>query len=180
MGNGHLVRGETMVIGNWLALLQRQSPNLEPIGWDEVVVGYDFGFLKPEEIQSWVRDAGFTGEHCSHLAALVDPELITFEACLWRAAAEIPGQAPRPGGQRWAKAQDRWRAALLRDLLEAPLSLQALGIAVETLYERVGCPEDMLGLWSCPSPWQKGIPVAKPGAIEIFLQRAERRLAAVS
>ncbi|MBK8792062.1 MAG: hypothetical protein IPN59_02720 [Holophaga sp.] len=169
-----------MVIGNWLALLQRQSPTQQPIGWDEVVVGYDFGFLKPEEIQNWVRDSGFTGEACLHLGTLSDPGLKTFEACLWRAAAEVTGKAPRPGGQRWAKAQDRWRAALLRDMLEAPLSLEALGVAVETLYERVGCPEDMLGLWSSPSPWQKGIPVAKRPAIEAFLVRTERNLATAS
>ncbi len=169
-----------MVIGNWLALLQRQSPSLAPIGWDEVVVGYDFGFLKPEEIQSWVRDSDFTGEACLHLGNLIDPELITFEACLWRAAAEVTGKAPRPGGQRWAKAQDRWRVALLRDLMEAPLSLEALGVAVETLYECVGCPEDMLGLWTAPSPWQKGVPVAWREGIEAFLHRTERTLAAAS
>ncbi|MCE1228034.1 MAG: hypothetical protein LWX11_00870 [Firmicutes bacterium] len=165
-----------MVIGNWLALLERQSQGAST--WDDVVVGYDFGFLKPEEIQHWVRASADEGEACERLRSLVDPGLQCFESCLWQAAAEATGRAPRPGSRRWAQAQDRWRVALLRDLLEAPLTLEALGVAVETLYERVGCPEDMLGLWSGSAPWSQGPTLAQRAAIEAFVHRLEGALAA--
>ena len=166
-----------MVIGNWLALLARQSPKDAAIGWDEVVVGYDFGFLKPEEIQSWVRDQGFGGSQCAHLAALDDPTLQCFEPALWEAAVEVTGKVPRPGGRRWAKAQDRWRVALLRDVMEAPLGPEALAVAVESIYECVGCPEDMLGLWSPANRWAGTAAAAHRPSIEAFLQRQEAYLA---
>jgi len=169
-----------MVIGNWLGLLARQTVNAAPIGWDEVVVGYDFGFLRPEEIQSWVRDQDFPGEACQRLAVLAGPELLGFEAALWLAAADITGKVPRPGGHRWAKAQDRWRIALLRDSMEAPLSVEALGVAVETIYECVGCPEDMLGLWKQEDRWAKTPIAANRPAIEAFLRRQEEGLVPVS
>lgn len=165
-----------MVIGNWLGLLERQSSVGTPIGWDEVVVGHDFGFLKPEEIQAWVKDQGFAGEACERLVTLGDAPREGFESHLWQASAEVTGKAPRPGGCRWAKAQDRWRVALLKDVLAAPLSAEALGIAVETIYECVGCPEDMLGLWKRSDRWAKTPAAANLPAIEAFLRRNEEGL----
>lgn len=169
-----------MVIGNWLGLLARQSVDGAAIGWDEVVVGHDFGFLKPEEIQTWVRDQGFTGSACAHLVSLEGAALEGFEFSLWQAAAEITGKAPRPGGRRWARAQDRWRLALLKDTLEAPLSAEALGVAVESIYECVGCPEDMLGLWNPRDRWTKTPTTANRSAIEAFLRRTEEGLVAAN
>jgi hypothetical protein len=169
-----------MVIGNGLGLLARQSVNGAPIGWDDVVVGHDFGFLKAEEIQSWVRDQAFVGEACARLTALEGLALECFEAALWQASAEITGKTPRPGGQRWARAQDRWRLALLKDTLEAPLDSEALAVAVETIYECVGCPEDMLGLWKQQDRWAKTPATANRPAIDSFLRRSEAELLAAS
>lgn len=168
-----------MVIGNWLGLLARQS-NGAPIGWDEIVVGHEFGFLKPEEIQSWVRDQGYASEACDRLATLNGSGLDSFEAVLWEASAEITGKTPRPGGHRWAKGQDRWRVALLKDVLASPLSAKALGVAVETIYECVGCPEDMLGLWRRSDRWTKTPATANLPAIEAFLRRTEEGLVTAS
>lgn len=167
-----------MVIGNWLGLLARQSAKAAPVGWDEVVVGHDFGFLRPEEIQAWVRNQGFAGEACARLLALEGEALETFEAALWQASAEITGKTPRPGGRRWAAAQDRWRVALLKDALAAPLGAEALGVAVETIYECVGCPEDMLGLWTPSDRWAKTPTSANRPAIEAFLRRSDEGLVA--
>ena len=36
-----------MTRASWLALLERQGDAGTPIGWDEIVVGHDFGFLAP-------------------------------------------------------------------------------------------------------------------------------------
>jgi hypothetical protein len=160
-----------MTQGTWISLLARQSTT--PIGWDEVVVGHDFGLLLPEEIQRWALEQGFQGPGCQELAALDGERLSRFEESLWAACAECTGKVPRPGGNRWAKAQDRWRVALLRDALEAPLSPEALAIVVESIYERVGCPEDMLGLWQRHSPWQQRQGSADRSAIARFLRRCE-------
>ena len=160
-----------MTQGTWISLLARQSTT--PIGWDEVVVGHDFGLLLPEEIQRWALEQGFQGPGCQELAALDGERLSRFEESLWAACAECTGKVPRPGGNRWAKAQDRWRVALLRDALEAPLSPEALAIVVESIYERVGCPEDMLGLWQRHSPWQQRQGSADRSGIARFLRRCE-------
>jgi len=160
-----------MTQGTWISLLARQSTT--PIGWDEVVVGHDFGLLLPEEIQRWALEQGFQGPGCQELAALDGERLSRFEESLWAACAECTGKVPRPGGNRWAKAQDRWRVALLRDALEAPLSPEALAIVVESIYERVGCPEDILGLWQRHSPWQQRQGSADRSAIARFLRRCE-------
>ncbi len=64
------------------------------------------------------------------------------------------GRVPRPGELVWARAQDRWRLALLREALEADLTEPALAQAIESVYECVGCPDDMLGLWGRRAPWQ--------------------------
>jgi hypothetical protein len=161
-----------MTHGTWIGLLARQSWN-QPIGWDEMVVGHDFGLLAPREIQDWALEQGFQGPCCRQLEALEGEGLARFEEMLWAACAECTGKVPRPGGNRWARAQDRWRVALLKDALEAPLSAEALAVAVESIYERVGCPEDMLELWQRHSPWQQRPGSADRTAIARFLRRCE-------
>lgn len=149
----------------WLSLLERQNT---AVGWDEIVTGYDFGLLGCAEIQDWLLKTGAAGPLAQALAAHDRGD--RFEEALWAASREATGKVPRPGGRRWAQAQDRWRVALLLDVMAAPLTAEALAVAVETIYEKVGCPEDMLGLWKRGCPWEKKPPVADRGAIERFLQ----------
>jgi len=137
--------------------------------WEDVIVGYDFNILVPADIQAWVRQSGFPGPLCSQLSQLSNEGLLQFEETLWAACLEASGALPRPGTQKWACAQDRWRKRLLREALKADLSPQALAQAVEEIYERVGCPEDMLGLWRHASPWQNAPAVAFRQEIEVFL-----------
>ena len=167
-----------MTHGTWISLLARQSTT--PIGWDEVVVGHDFGLLLPEEIQRWALEQGFQTPGCLELAALDGERLSRFEESLWAACAECTGKVPRPGGNRWARAQDRWRVALLKDALESPLSPEALAVAVESIYERVGCPEDMLELWQRHNPWQAIPGRADRTAIDSFLRRCEEDFVSAS
>jgi hypothetical protein len=162
-----------MTHGTWIALLARQSRSNAPIGWDEMVVGHDFGLLAPREIQDWALRQGFQGPCCQQLVALAGEGLTRFEEILWAACAECTGKVPRPGGNRWGRAQDRWRVALLRDALESPLSPEALAVAVESIYERVGCPEDMLELWQRHSPWQQRPGSADHATVARFLRRCE-------
>jgi len=157
-----------MIVCNWLELLKRQTGG--PITWDDIVVGHDFGLLGSPEIQAWASAQG-EGPLCRQLVNLQGEGLWCFEEALWAAASEATGKTPRPGGHRWAAAQDRWRVALLKDAMDAPLNPEALAVVVESIYERVGCPEDMLGLWKRPSPWQKLPSVADRAAIEDFLDR---------
>ncbi|BDU72993.1 hypothetical protein [Mesoterricola silvestris] len=147
----------------WLSLLERQGTR---VGWDELVTGHDFGLLTREEIQDWLLAHGPLGP--LGLAALEAGD--RFEAALWEASREATGKVPRPGGRRWAAAQDRWRLALLKDAMDAPLGAEALALAVEAIYEKVGCPEDMLGLWKRGCPWERKVPVADRSAIERFMQ----------
>jgi len=161
-----------------LRLLERQSHGRPPIGWDEIIVGHDFGLLEPGEIQEWVLGQAGPGPRSLELAALDGERLAGFEAALWAACAEAAGPAPRPGGRRWARAQDRWRAALLRDALAAPLTPEALAVAVEAIYDRVGCPEDMLGLWRLAPAWQARPADADREAVARFVRRCERESAA--
>jgi hypothetical protein len=162
-----------MTQGTWLPLLQRQTaPGAPPPSWDEMLVGHDFGLLSPDEIQGWVRAQEFPFESCRTLAALEGEGLVCFEKALWDAITEATGKAPRPGGQRWAKAQDRWRVALLKDALESPVSPEALAVLVEAIYEAVGCPEDMLDLWRRPAAGpSKG--TADREKVQAFLTRWE-------
>lgn len=162
----------SMHTGSWLSLLQRQLPPEAPLDWSDLVVGYDFGLLTPAEVQAWVRENGPETPACRSLAGLEGGALEGFEPCLWEACAEATGRVPRPGGRRWAHAQDRWRLALLRDALEAPLAPAALAVAVERIYEQVGCPEDMLGLWPFRSR------AADPAAVRSWVQQRERALSA--
>lgn len=160
-----------MQLGNWMALLQRQSKASEPITWNEIVVGYDFGLLPAVEIKRWVRCHGFHGEACRALVETPDDD--HFEAALWEACREATGRLPRPGGERWAQAQDRWRLALIRDAMDANLTPEALAAAVEAVWERVGCPEDMVGLWHRPAPWAGGIATLDEPALDRFLRRRD-------
>ncbi|HJU83531.1 MAG TPA: hypothetical protein VJ600_04925 [Holophagaceae bacterium] len=158
--------------GPWLDILHRQTPG--PLGWDDILVGHDFAFLAPEEIQAWVRSAPITGEAASRLASLRPDGLEGFEPALWAACAEATGKVPRPGDRRWLAAQDRWRLAILKDLLATDLTSQALAVAIEALYERVGCPEDMLALLSPSVAWAGKAAVVDPLAVAAFLQRHDR------
>lgn len=153
--------------GPWLAVLERQGFE---VGWDELLVGHDFGLAGIPEIQARVPALPGAGPAGAALAALDGPDLVTFEAHFWAAVGEATGKVPRPGGRRWALAQDRWRAALLLDALAAPLGGEALALAVESIYERVGCPEDMLGLWKRSAPWEGRPREADRKAIEAFLR----------
>jgi hypothetical protein len=136
--------------GPWLAILERQCPAGDPPGWDDVLAGHDFSLLPNEEIQRWAASRPNPGPAARALAGLAGDDLAGFEVALWAAVAEAAGSTPRPGSVRWARAQDRWRLALLEDALVSPLSDPALAVLVEAIYIAVGCPEDMLGLWHRP------------------------------
>ena len=139
-------------------------------GWDDVVVGYDFGFLEPTQIQAWSASQG-NGPALATLRGLGGPGLRDFEARLWEACAEAAGKTPRPGSARCAHAQDRWRLAILREALATEATLPLLARRVERLYEQVGCPEDMLGMLRPSQPWS-GLPAAVDAAgILRFLDR---------
>ena len=159
--------------GPWLTLLLRHLPPGAALGWDDLLVGHDFGFLAPPEIQAWVAAQGFPGEACQALAALAGEGLERFERALWDAVTEATGKTPRPGGRRWERAQDRWRVALLKDALAAPVSAEALGVLVAAIYESVGCPEDMLGLWGRSTGPARPQGDSDRAKIQAFIQRRE-------
>lgn len=163
-----------MHISNWMVLLQRQSRTNEPITWNELVVGYDFGLLKHGDIQSWVQSHGFHGQACERLVRLEGQALDRFEETLWEACRECTGKLPRPGGSRWSAAQDRWRLALIRDALQADLTSEALAIILESIWERVGCPEDMVGLWQAGAPWEKRRATVDYEALHDFLRKRQK------
>lgn len=137
--------------------------------WADLVAGYDFGFLTSLEIQS---QAEGQGPAVQRLRALEGAALKTFEAHLWAACAEALGSTPRPGSDRWSGAQDRWREAILREALATESTSLHLARRVEQLYEQVGCPEDMLGLFRPSQPWS-GLPATiDPIAVQHFLALA--------
>ena len=154
-------------------MFKRFNPGL--VGWEDIVVGYDFSFLEPPEIQAWVLETGFEGEAVTALLELEGPRLLDFEAHLWRACAEQRGKTPRPGNIRWNAAQDRWRMALLKDALAMDLTPAALAKTIEVIYERVGCPEDMLALFSPAAAWTGKQPTADLPALGAFMSRIEQR-----
>lgn len=162
-----------MIIGNWIALLLRQTGHQGPVTFDDLVVGYDFGLVPVADIQAWVLGQGHATPACQRLATLEGDDLLGFEKALWAASTEVTGKAPRPGGHRWERAHDRWRVALLRDALEAPLCPEALAVVVEAIYERVGCPEDMVGLWQAACRWEQRPAKADREAIHAFLRRRD-------
>ncbi|MBP1771840.1 MAG: hypothetical protein H6P99_1003 [Holophagaceae bacterium] len=145
--------------------------HLGPLGWDDLVTGYDFGFLAMTDIQA---EAPGDGPAVQRLRDLAGPALATFEAHLWAACAEAVGKTPRPGSTRWSSAQDRWREALLRETLAAESTPRQLARRVERLYEQVGCPEDMLAMLRPSQTWS-GIPATvDPMAVQHFLDRTQR------
>jgi hypothetical protein len=77
-------------------------------------------------------------------------------------------------------AQDRWRKALLREALAEDLTEAALAAEVERVYDRVGCPEDMVGLWSYRAPWQEPAPGVDYRALSAFLGGTAARVEAVA
>lgn len=158
------------------ALLAFRRIHGEPI-WDDLITGYDFGFLNPAAIQ-----ACSFGESAAvlRLRTLTGEALRNFEANLWAACAEAMGKAPRPGSTRWAQAQDRWREALLREALATESNAANLAQRVERLYEQVGCPEDMLLMLTPSQAWSGTPATLDPAAVQRFLDRpqaASRRCA---
>lgn len=156
-----------------LFLFKRFNP--EPLTWDDLVVGYDFSFLEPLEIQTWAKAQAFEGEAVSAMMTLSGLSMLDFEAHLWRACAEQTGKTPRPGNLRWIRAQDRWRLALLKDALAMELTPAALAKSIEVIYERVGCPEDMLALFTPAAPWTGKSATVDVQAVLAFLMRMEKR-----
>jgi hypothetical protein len=146
--------------------------HIGPLTWDDLVTGYDFGFLTSLEIQI---TAPGEGEAVRRLRVLEGSALRDFEAHLWAACVEAVGKTPRPGSSRWAQAQDRWREAILREVLATDRTAAQLARSVERLYEQVGCPEDMLGMLR-PSQGWSGIPATvDPAAVQRFLDHTQDR-----
>lgn len=151
-----------------------------PLTWDDLVTGYDFGFLTSLEIQ--IAAPG-DGPAIQRLRALEGSALKHFEAHLWAACAEAVGKTPRPGSSRWSQAQDRWREALLREALATESTAAQLAARVERLYEQVGCPEDMLGMLKPSRAWSGTPATVDPAAVQRFLDRSRsgsRRFGAAS
>lgn len=142
---------------------------LGPLTWDDLVTGYDFGFLTSPEIQ---LEAPGDGLAVQRLRALEGSALGTFEAHLWAACAEAVGKTPRPGSARWSQAQDRWRDALMREALATESTPAQLARNVENLYEQVGCPEDMLAMLKPSQPWSGTPATVDPAAVQRFLDRS--------
>ena len=63
--------------------------------------------------------------------------------------------------------------ALLKDALAAPVSAEALGVLVAAIYESVGCPEDMLGLWGRSTGPARPQGDSDRAKIQAFIQRRE-------
>ena len=160
--------------------LEAFQTHVGPLTWDDLVTGYDFGFLTSLEIQ--VAAPG-EGEAVQRLRALAGSALRDFEAHLWAACVEAAGKTPRPGSSRWAQAQDRWREAILREVLATDRTAAQLARSVERLYEQVGCPEDMLGMLRPSQAWSGIAATVDPTAVKRFLERtrsASRRYGAAS
>jgi hypothetical protein len=144
-----------------------------PLGWDDLVVGYDFGLLSPLDIQ---LNAPGDGEAIQRMRDLEGGALRDFEAHLWAACAEAMGKTPRPGTVRWSQAQDRWRDALLREALANETTPGQLARTVEHLYEQVGCPEDMLSMLKTSQAWSGTPATLDPIAVQRFLDRGRQNL----
>jgi len=143
--------------------------HIGPLTWDDLVTGYDFGFLTSLEIQIAAPGEGLA---IQRLRALEGSALKHFEAHLWAACTEAMGKTPRPGSSRWSQAQDRWREALLREALATETTAAQLAARVERLYEQVGCPEDMLGMLKPSQAWSGTPATVDPAAVQRFLDRS--------
>lgn len=161
--------------------LEAFETHIGALTWDDLVTGYDFGFLTSLEIQ---MTATGDGPAVQRLRALEGSALKNFEAHLWAACAEAVGKTPRPGSSRWSQAQDRWREALLREALATESTADQLARSVERLYEQVGCPEDMLVMLKPSQRWSGTPATVDPAAVEQFLngtrKNASRRFGATS
>ena len=146
--------------------------HLGQLTWDDLVAGYDFGFLSSLEIQ---QEARGEGPAVQRLRALEGSALKTFEAHLWAACAEAQGKTPRPGSSAWSRAQDRWREALLREALLTESTAAQLARTVERLYEQVGCPEDMLHMLRPSQAWSNTPATVDPAAVQRFLDQSQER-----
>jgi hypothetical protein len=125
-------------------VLSLLSARFQP-GWDDLIAGFDLGLIGPEELHAWLGSRPGLGPAWAALAS------VAADGCraeLWNAAAAATGKVPRPGTTRWSQAQDRWRVALLLDALDRAAGAADLARLIEEVYDAVGCPEDMLGLWS--------------------------------
>lgn len=151
--------------------LEAFQTHIGALGWDDLVAGYDFGFLTSLEIQITATGNGLAVQR---LRALEGSALKNFEAHLWAACAEAVGKTPRPGSTRWSQAQDRWRDALLREALATETTPAQLARAVERLYDQVGCPEDMLGMLRPSQKWSGTPATVDPGAVQRFLDRGKQ------
>jgi len=151
--------------------LEAFETHIGPLSWDDLVTGYDFGFLTSLEIQ--VTATG-DGPAVQRLRALEGSALKHFEAHLWAACTEAVGKTPRPGSSRWSQAQDRWREALLREALAMESTADQLARSVERLYEQVGCPEDMLVMLKPSQRWSGTPATVDPTAVQVFLDGTRR------
>jgi hypothetical protein len=138
--------------------------------WDDMVVGHDFGFLTPPQIQQWAASQ-HPGPALKALCAVPSPDFQAFETHLWEACLEARGKTPRPGSLRWAQAQDRWRLAFLREALATESTLSRLAQRVERIYEQVGCPEDMLTMLRPSRPWSSTPATVNPDAVWRFIRQ---------
>jgi hypothetical protein len=151
--------------------LEAFEMRIGPLTWDDLVAGYDFGFLTSLEVQ---LAAPGDGPAVQRLRTLEGSALRTFEAHLWAACAEAVGKTPRPGSIRWSLAQDRWRDALLQEALATESTAAQLACRIERLYEQVGCPEDMLAMLQPSQAWSGTPATVDPAAVERFLNRSRR------
>jgi len=151
--------------------LEAFETHIGALNWDDLVAGYDFGFLTSLEIQI---TASGEGPAVQRLRALEGSALRAFEEHLWAACTEAAGKTPRPGSVRWSQAQDRWRDAILREALATETTAAQLARSVERLYEQVGCPEDMLGMLKPSQKWSGTPATVDPGAVQRFLDRGKQ------
>jgi hypothetical protein len=158
---------------NMLTRLLQQTH--DPIQWEDVIVGFDFGLLEKEDVLDWIHRQRQSGYAIQRMDPISGNDLLHFEVFLRVACEKDIGRVPRIGNQAWMRGQDRWRIALLRDALEASPSEEALSKRVESVYASVGCPEDMLGLWSAPHYGDQRPHHAERKAVERFVQSLEER-----
>ncbi len=163
-----------MIYLNTMELLRRHTSL--PCGWNEVVVGYDFGILSVREIQDWIHAESSWGPAAEEAAKLEGQDLLRFESCLWAAYAEaMETGVPRPGHLQWTLAQDLWRITLLKEVLDWSLSEGEFGEAIETIFNRMGCPEDMLGFLKLSRGWAGRPASADHPAVAAFIHDLENR-----
>lgn len=134
-----------MLDGNWMEDLTRPGTG-GAVGWAEIIVGHDLGFLGPEAVLAWIGGQHLAGEACQALLACGE-EGGNFDRLLRLACIEAIGHPIRIGHRAWMGAQDRWRKALILRALGTERTVRGLARTLEDIYEGAGCPEDMLPLW---------------------------------